>query len=121
MSAKGIALLFVCLLIGFYLEMNWLVILIAIVLFLIMIGSIKRESPQTVAVPKGEDILYPVIYEDVGEPPYLYPEHMEIKVMPDYFGGTSMWEDAAHGISNIIKTGIKTVSPKKEKKKEEGK
>ena len=35
----------------------------------------KKSSPKK---EEDETILHPVIYEDVGDPPYLYPEKMKI-------------------------------------------
>ena len=118
MQTRIIILILVSILIGFYLELGWLVQLLALTLFLIGISTIKREKPKTVEVPKERDIIYPVIYEDVGEPPWLYPEKMKIKVHPDTGGYTNAMEDAIGGVGNIFKAGIRLISgSKKEDKK----
>lgn len=120
MSAKNLLLLLVSMLIAFYLEIGWLVTLLAIVLFLFAIASIKREKPKTVAVPKGgEDVIHPVIYENTGEPPYLYPKSMKVKVIPEWYGGESMWENAIYGMGNIFKSGIRWLTGGKKEEKEE--
>lgn len=120
MSAKAMLLLLVSMLIAFYLEIAWLVTLLAIVLFFLAIASIKREKPRTIAVPKAaeSDIIYPVIYEDTGEAPYLYPKKMKVKVIPNWYGGESMWTNALYGVGNIFKSSIGWLTGgKKEKKK----
>lgn len=118
MSAKALLLLLVSMLIAFYLEIAWLVTLLAIALFLFAITSIKREEPKIVAVPKGgEDVIYPVIYEDTGEPPYLYPKSMKVKVIPEWYGGEDMWTNALYGVGNIFKSGLKWLTGGKKEKK----
>ena len=84
-----------------------------ITLFLIGLSSIRREKPKTVKVPKQQDVIYPVIYEDVGEPPWLYPEKMNIKIHPKPQTYSSAWEDAFEGLGNVFKTGIKLFGKKK--------
>ena len=117
MSAKALLLLLVSMLIAFYLEIAWLVTLLAIALFLFAITSIKREKPKIVSVPKGGgDVIYPVIYEDTGEPPYLYPEKMKVKVIPEWYGAEkhTMWARGIRGVGNLFKSGVKLLTGDKE-------
>ena len=118
MEARVLLLLLICMLIAFYLELEWLIMGLAAVLFLGAIASIKMEKPKVVAVPKeaSRDVIYPIIYEDVGESPYLFPPEQKIKVVPDYGDKVSQpWQSAAKGIGNIIKTGIGLISGPKKK------
>jgi len=113
MKTRVIIALLICLLISFYLELSWLVLLLAVSLFLMGLTTIQREKPKTVKVKKEPDVIYPVIYEDVGKPPLLYPEKMNIKIEPKAHEYTSAWEDAFSGLGNLIKVGLKLLTGKK--------
>ena len=119
MKTRVIILILISMLTAFYLELDWLILFLSVTLFLIGLTTIKREKPQTIKVPKQRDVIYPVIYEDVGEPPLLYPEKMKIKVHPDTGGYTSALDDALGGVGNILKAGIKLASGKKKEKEED--
>ena len=108
MDSRNIMLLLILIIIGYYLEMQWLVLMLAVVLFLIGLGSIKISSgkPKKVTVKKNPDVIYPVIYEDVGEPPLLYPEKMSVKVY-DVTKKTNALEDALRGIGAGTKALVK--------------
>jgi hypothetical protein len=108
MDQRGVILLFICVLISLYLKVFWLGIMLIAVLVLASIGDIKRPAPRMVAVPKGggagggspQQVLYPVIYEDVGAP-YLYsPKRTRIKVVP-MWEPDRMFERAAKGVGHI--------------------
>lgn len=108
MNSKNIILILIVIIIAYYLELSWLVLFLSIVLFLIGLSSIKVSSgkPKKVKVNKNPDVVYPVIYEDVGEPPLLYPEKMGIKVY-DATKKTSALEDALRGIGSGAKALVK--------------
>ncbi len=118
MNSKTILLILLVIIIGYYLQLNWLILLFSIILFLIGLASIKPSSGKTkkVKVNKNPDVIYPVIYEDVGEPPMLYPEKMSIKVHPDTKNYTNAWEDALRGIGAGAKALMKLFTGKKKKK-----
>ena len=71
MKTRVIILILASMLIALHLELDWLILFLSISLFFIGLTTIKREKPQIVKVPKQRDVIYPVIYEDVGEPPLL--------------------------------------------------
>ena len=119
MDSKSILVILVVIIISYYLQLNWLVIFFSIVLFFIGLASIKTapSKPKTVEVKKNPDVIYPVIYEDVGKPPMLYPEKMAIKIHPDTKYYSSAWEDALKGIGAGAKAIIKLFIGKKKEKK----
>ena len=76
----GVAL--VAILTGIYLGMVEVAILIGIGMIAIA-GYTPRASGKSVKKTEEEEtILHPVVYEDAGDPPYLYPERGSIKVYP---------------------------------------
>ncbi len=107
MDSRSIVLILALVIFSYYLGLNWLVLLLSIVLFLIGLGSVKRSSGEVKKeVNKNPDVIYPVIYEDVGEPPLLYPEKMGVKIY-DASKKTSALEDALRGIGSGAKALIK--------------
>lgn len=117
MTTRVLLLLLICMLIAFYLQLDWLIMLIAGVMVLMAIANMPVKKKQAVPTGKKEkDIIYPVIYEDVGEPPYLYPEKFDVKIYPgEESGAWTMWQNALKAIGNIFKIGIWMTKPKKKK------
>ena len=114
METKSVILLFLCLLISFYLDLVWLTALLVVFLFFVVLGSMERKE-RRVAVPRGgqEEIIYPVIYEDVGEPPWLYHPQTKIDVVTDWTPATQ-WGKAARGMGNIFNVASHLIRGKKE-------
>jgi len=105
MDAKGLMLLFVCIAIGFYLNLQWLTWLLVLFLFLVVLGSASAEKKPTPRTAP-EEIIYPVIYEDVGEPPWLYHPKTKIEVKPDWTP-MPIWSVAAGGMASLFKIALK--------------
>lgn len=84
MDARGLLLVFVCIAIAFYMEMEFLAILLILFLFFVVLGSLSTGKKKLAAAKKEEEILYPIIYEDVGPAPYLYSPRTELEVAPDW-------------------------------------
>ena len=85
-EGKPFALMLVVLVLSLYLDMQWLSIFIAIVGFLMVLSSVRLPSRKPVpqGAPEKEEILTPVIVQDVGEAPYLYPPDFRLKLKPDW-------------------------------------
>lgn len=84
-----------------YLGLTWLAILVGIGAFFVLLSTIKIRKPEPVsqaAPPKQEEVLTPVIVQDVGEAPYLYPPDFRLKFKPNW-SANDMWEDAAGGMA----------------------
>jgi uncharacterized protein (DUF58 family) len=107
MNAKSIALVFVCVVIAFYLKLEWLAYLLVIVLVLVSLSSVRRPVPEMAAVPAGErDTIYPVVYEDVGAP-YLYsPKTSRIKITPKWQGPNTLADWASEGAGWAVRGTI---------------
>ena len=90
------------------LELYWLVAVMAVGIVLIMIASIEMRKP--VAVPAGgreEEVLTPVVVQDIGEPPYLYPPNFDLKVNPNE-NLMPLYEMASKQLGKLVRTGIRT-------------
>ncbi|MEM3412221.1 MAG: hypothetical protein QW735_00785 [archaeon] len=74
-------LLIVALIIAFWLQ----VYIAAFLLFLSVLIAVwpKKQYKKTEKKEKEDEetILHPVIYEDIGEPPYLYPKKGKIEII----------------------------------------
>jgi len=70
---------------GLYLGLVKISMIIAVSLIIIgYSGKTKKTKTKTSSQDKTEEtVLHPVIYEDAGEPPNLYPEDGSIKIYPD--------------------------------------
>ena len=93
-------LLLVVLGLSFYLEMTWLSALIAAVVLLLIIANIKlpeRPRPVPAGAAEKEEVLTPVIVQDTGEAPYLYPPSFRLKMKPNW-RANYIWENAAMGL-----------------------
>lgn len=87
-----------------YKSMTWLALAIGLVVVLAFIGD-RKPVPEKTAAPAGgkeeEEVLTPVVVTDAGEPPYLYPPKMIVKVNPTW-GSTNFFEEAAMGMGGLV-------------------
>ena len=102
MDSKALLLVFMCIIISFYLNLEWLTIFLVIFLFLVAIGSMGGEKKRAPAHRGPEEIIYPVIYEDVGDSPWLYHPNTKIEVNPEW-RPSSQWGNAASGMAGIFR------------------
>lgn len=112
MDTKWVLLILVCIAIGFYLKLEMVSLLLILFLFFIALGSTSGGKNKT-PTSASEEVIYPVIYEDVGEPPYLYPPGMKINLKPDWepwpqwhYGATGLG-NLARSITNLLRGGKK--------------
>jgi len=118
METKGILLIFISIIVGFYLKLDWLVFLLVLFLFFVALGSMSGEKKRVRVQKPAEEVIYPIIYEDVGEPPYLYHPASEINVKSDW----TPWypgEEGAIGIGNAFKAVRNFIVGSKKKEKKE--
>lgn len=116
---RVLGLVLIIVLISLWLGMLWLAylgVLAGLALFIMMRPrKIRGKAPA-----KAErDTIYPVIYEDVGEPPFLYPEKQTIKVIPKNTYDTS-WEKTVKMVGTVgsFFLAIATGKARKKEKKE---
>ena len=102
MDSKALLLVFLCIIISFYLNLEWLTIFLVIFLFLVAIGSMGGEKKKAPSQKAPEEVIYPVIYEDVGESPWLYHPNTKIEVNPEW-RPAKQWENAASGMAGIFR------------------
>ena len=89
-----------------YLGLTWLAILVGIGAFFVLLSTVRLHRPEPVSqggVQKQEEILSPVIVQDVGESPYLYPPDFRLKIKPNW-DANDMWEDAGWGIGMLARS-----------------
>jgi len=80
---KPIGLMIIIIVLSVVTKVYWLAMMVGIAALLMAIASIEIRRPSPVpAGGKEEEILTPVIVQDVGEPPYLYPPNFDLKVKP---------------------------------------
>ena len=102
-------LMIVVLLLSLYLKMYWLAALLGVVAFFMIVTSIEISTPQPApAGGKEEEILTPVVVQDVGEPPYLYPPNFDLKLKPREKIGPWFWV-AAFAMGRAFRSGVKAV------------
>ncbi len=115
---RVIGLVILIALVGVWLDMYWLAYMATGVglIFAYMLRPKKR--PRGVPVPKPEvkDTIYPVIYEDVGEPPLLYPKEQIVKIIPRQ-NANSTWEEFARTVGIIGGMGISLLTGRYKKGK----
>jgi len=115
---RPIGLMAFVLVLAIYLHLSWLAILIGIGAFFIALSTVKIHQPQPVAEakPKEEEVLTPVIVQDVGEAPYLYPPDFRLKVKPNW-NANGMWEDAGWGLAMAARSLMHIFTGSKLKKR----
>jgi|GEM_PF-3117556 len=113
MNGKIIGSAGIAILAGFYLGLIEISAIIAASILLIgYSGKKESKKKKTMSKNKGkeETILHPVVYEDAGDPPNLYPEKSKIKVYPK---GTEKKLTAQHmadtteNIAEIVTKSVK--------------
>jgi len=86
-------------------KMIWLASILSAVGFLMIVSSLTQKPPEKAPAPTTpQEVLTPVIVQDTGKPPYLYPPSMKIKLNPQW-SSNSMWEWAGGGLgaaANIV-------------------
>ena len=97
--------------IGLYFEMMWLVWmgLVASLAFFIMMRPQKKAKKAAAE----REVLYPVIYEDDGDAPYLYPEKQNITVVTQ--GSDDRFQKTARTLGKIGAICIRMLKGKKKK------
>ena len=62
--------------------MGWLAWLMGIASAFMVLATIRipRPKPQAAGPKEPEEVLTPVVVQDVGEPPYLYPPNFDMKI-----------------------------------------
>lgn len=105
MRSGDVLAMFGIMLMAVYLNLNWLLALLAGVLLLAALGSASAKGHAHAAAPAGggEEVLVPVT-EDVGPVPWLYPPDFRIKVKPDW-RSDSMNENATAAVANMLRAG----------------
>lgn len=105
MRSGDVLAMFGIMLMAAYLNLNWLLALLAGVLLFAAWGSASTKQHAHAAVPAGtgEEVLVPVT-EDVGPVPWLYPPDFRIKVKPDW-RSDSMNENATAAVANMLRAG----------------
>ena len=113
MSSRVLFVTFLCIVIAFYLSLEWLAILLSVFLFFVVLGNLPKEKKMPAA--RGpEEVIYPVIYEDVGESPWLYHPESKIEVNPEWEPSTQ-WGKAGAGMASIFATAVNLMKGKREK------
>lgn len=104
----GIALLTI--LTGLYIGMIEIAIGITIAIMLFSYGKNQpKKQPTSNPNETEETVLHPVVYEDAGEPPNLYPEDGSIKVYPDGKKDPVTAQNIIQSTGNIVKGTTKTI------------
>ncbi len=84
MKAKTIGAALITIIAGIYIGITEIALLIAGSLVLMTYtGKSKRKTKTKQENSSEQKILHPVVYEDAGDPPNLYPEDGEIEVYPE--------------------------------------
>lgn len=78
---RPIGLMLLIAVMAVFLDIYWLagIMVVGIVLIVIATFEPKRAVP---AGGKDEQVLTPVVMQDIGEPPYLYPPNFSMKINP---------------------------------------
>ncbi len=115
---KPIGLMAFVLVLAIYLHLTWLVALIGVGAFFVVLSAVGIHHPKPVASakPQEEEVLTPVIVQDVGEAPYLYPPDFRLKLKPNW-NANNMWEDAGWGLALAAKSLMHIFTGSKLKKK----
>ena len=98
-EGRPFGLMLVVMVLALYLKMDWLAGLVAVVGFLMVLSAAHASMPKPVprGAPQQEEVLTPVIVQDVGEAPYLYPPDFRLKLKPNW-RANNYYEWAGSGI-----------------------
>lgn len=101
--------------IAIWLNMGWLAWLMGIAAALMVLSTIRIhhtpcEFPGAAAgPPEKEEVLTPVVVQDVGEPPYLYPPTFRLKIKTPWHSW-GWWEEVARcaglGARALLRAGM---------------
>jgi len=98
---------------GMYLGLVKIATMIAIALVIIGYAGKSKKTKSKVKKPSQntaeETVLHPVVYEDAGEPPNLYPEDGSIKIYPDGKEEKLTAQDMAKSTEAITKATVKGI------------
>lgn len=94
-------------LLGIYLGTIKIAIGIAGVLMLLNYTGKGKTEPEKQGEPEEDTVLHPVVYEDAGDPPKLYPEDGKIKVYPDGKKKKLTAHGMVSGMGNVVKGATK--------------
>jgi len=100
---RPVGLMAVVLGLALYLNLTWLAMLVGAGAVFMVLSTVQLHKPVPVAQAapkKEEEILSPVIVQDVGEAPYLYPPDFRLKVKPDW-EANNMFENFAWGLGKM--------------------
>lgn len=95
------------LVLAIYLRITWLAALVGVGALFIVMSTVQLRRPQPVAqaaaAPRQEEILTPVIVQDVGEAPYLYPPDFRLKIKPTW-NSNNMYENMGWGAAMAFRS-----------------
>ena len=100
---RPVGLMAVVLALALYLNLTWLATLVGVGAVFMVLSTVSFHTPKPVAQAapkKEEEVLSPVIVQDVGEAPYLYPPDFRLKVKPNW-NANNMFENFAWGAGNL--------------------
>ena len=90
--------------VAWHVEMAWLASMLAGVGFLMVMSSLMQRPAEKAPAPgQPQEVLSPVIVQDTGTPPYLYPPDFRIKINPQW-SANNMWEWASYGLGSAFGT-----------------
>ena len=101
-------------LVAVWLGMGWLAWLMGIASCLMVLSNMKFQNAPSRAAPSGgpqkeEEILTPVVVQDVGEPPYLYPPDFRLKIKTPWHSH-SWWEEVAWQVGKAFRIGYRVTT-----------
>ncbi|MFC2174430.1 hypothetical protein ACFLQ2_00985 [archaeon] len=98
---RPVGLMAFVLLLAIYLDLTWLAALVGAGAFFVILSTVNFSRPMPVAQAappqKEEEVLTPVVVQDTGEAPYLYPPDFRLKVRPNWPANT-FFENASGGL-----------------------
>lgn len=106
---RPVGLMILIAILAVWLDIAWLAGVMVVGIILILIASIEIRKPSPVpAGGGGKEILTPVVIQDIGEPPYLYPPNFDLKynpkesLMPNYMIG-------GQALGSLVRMVVRTV------------
>ncbi|MFW5902649.1 MAG: hypothetical protein ACOCTT_02055 [archaeon] len=108
MNIKIPSLAAIAILAGLYLGLIEIAAIIAVSILLIgYTGKKPSKKSKKTGKKTEETILHPVVYEDAGDPPKLYPEKSKIKVYPNGTDKKLSAQHMADTVENVTKITAK--------------
>lgn len=92
-----------------YMGIYWIAGVMALGVVLIAVASVdwSRPSPAP-GGGKEEEIITPVVVQDIGEPPYLYPPNFELRVKPNE-SLMPGYDIAAGSLGKLFRVAVRTI------------